>query len=273
MKTVIYFIVFLFVLVSAPACRAVEFETSTGQEDVVLMSTDGEVNLGDSLAKSVEKQFKVVKDAEAQTRVDGIGQKIAAVCDRKDIIYHFKVIDLKERDKDPDRPMINAFSLPGGYVYVFKDLYDKMNDTDELAAVIAHEVGHIVARHGVKRMQSSYGATALMILATATSRNTGGQVGQAFEAISTLMMAYGREDELFADKMSVKYTRKAGYNPEGAVKVLQKLWDLEKKEPLHRYVDDKDHPYLSIRISKAKEEVNGKMDFKDYINMPEDSGR
>jgi len=251
---------------------AIEYETSTGQEDLVLMSTDGEVNLGISLAKSVEKEFKVVKDEQIQERVNTIGQKIASICDRKDIIYYFKVIDLKE--KDPDRPIINAFSLPGGYVYIFKDLYDKMNDTDELAAVISHEVGHIVARHAVKRMQNAYGATILMVLATAAKTNSGG-AGQAFEAINTLMMAYGRDDELFADKCSVKYTKKAGYNPQAIVSVLQKLWEFEKKEPIGRYVDAKSHshPYISIRLSKAKEEINGKMDFNDYINLPTDTGR
>lgn len=259
--------------IQCPPCYAVEFETSTGQEDIVLMSTDGEVNLGDSLSRSVEKEFKVVRDAEAQAKVDGIGQKIAAICDRKDIIYHFNIIDVKDMDKDPDKPIINAFSLPGGYVYVFKDLYDKMGDTDELAAVISHEVAHIVARHGAKRMQSSYGATILMVLASASRTGSAGGVGPAFEAIHSLMMAYGRDDELFADKLSVKYTKKAGYNPEGVIKVLEKLWELEKKEPLHRYIDDKSHPYLSIRLSKAKEEINGKIDFKGYINMPEDSGR
>jgi predicted Zn-dependent protease len=168
--------------------------------------------------------------------------------------------------------VINAFSLPGGYVYVFKDLYDRFSSDDELAAVIAHEVGHIVARHSVKRMQSAFGANVLMVLAsqTQTNRET---MGRTYEAINSLMLSYSRDDELFADKLSVKYAKKAGYNPEGAVKVLEKLWDIQKKEPERRYMDDRTHPYLSIRLSNIKNEIYGKMDFNDYINLPAETRR
>lgn len=256
-------------LVPAPMVKAVEFETSTGEEDIVLMSTDGEVNMGDSLSKTVEKEFRIVKDGPAQKRVNDIGQRIAAICDRKDIIYHFQIIDLKEKDKDPDRPMINAFSLPGGYVYIFKDLYDKLPTDDELAAVLAHETGHIVARHAVKRLQAAYGAAILAILGTQAAQRSQG-MGNAVAAIDSLMMHNSREDELFADKLSVKYTKKAGFNPEGIIKVLQLLWDTEKKEPIRAYISEMTHPYLSIRLSKAKEEINGKTDFNSYINLPLD---
>lgn len=248
---------------------AVEYETSTGKEDIVFTSTDKEVTLGDSLDKSVEKRFQVVRDAAAQKKFNEIGQKIAAVCDRRDIIYHFKVIT----DRKSDTPIINAFSLPGGYVYIFEDLYDKLKgDDNELAAVIAHEVGHIVARHGVKRMQSAYGANILLILASQAQRSPG-TVGKAYEAINSLMTNYSREDEFFADKCSVKYAKKAGYDPEGVVKVLQLLWNEEKNGPTRTYVDDPDHPYLSIRIARVKQEIYGTMDFVDYINIPAEKTR
>ena len=80
-------ILFLLFFIAFPAWSgAVEFETSTGEEDVVFMSTDGEVNLGDSLAKSVEKRFPPVDDEAMQKKINDMGQKVAAVCDRKDII-------------------------------------------------------------------------------------------------------------------------------------------------------------------------------------------
>lgn len=260
----------LFLIVFPARLSAVEFETSTGEEDMVFMSTDGEVNLGDSLAKSVEKRFFVVDDEAIQAKINEMGQKVAAVCDRKDIMYHFKVIDARE--KNPDTPIINAFSLPGGYVYVFKDLYDRVANDDELEGVIAHEVGHIVARHSVKRMQASYGANILLILASRT-QTSGQDMGKAFEAINSLMASYSRDDETFADKLAVKYCRKAGYNPEGMITFLQKLLEWQKKEPDRPYVGEADHPYLSIRISNTKEEVYGKMDFNAYINVPTQTRR
>jgi predicted Zn-dependent protease len=219
--------------------------------------------MGDSLSKSVEKRFALVKDEAVQERAEKIGREIAAVCDRKDIIYHFKVID----DKGAPEPVINAFSLPGGYVYVFRDLYEKFQGDDELAGVIAHEVAHIVARHAAKRMQAAFGANALLILASQAQTN-GQNMNRAFAAINSLMMSYSRDDELFADKLSVKYVKKAGYDPDGVINVLQALWEIEKKEPERRYVPDKTHPYISIRLSNAKQEIHGKMDFNDYINMP-----
>ena len=269
MKRIIATVVGLF-LALAPLVYALEYETSTGEEEVVFMSTEGEIDLGDSLSRSVEKQFGVVKDEAVQNRVNEIGQKVAGVCDRKDLVYHFKVIDAKE--KKDDQPIINAFSLPGGYVYVFKDLYDKVANDDELAGVIAHEVGHIVARHSVKRLQSAYGYTLLMILASRTQTDQQ-NMARAYSAITSLMLSYGRGDEIFADKLSIKYAKNAGYNPEGVVTMLKKLWEIQRKEPDRPYVAERSHPYLSIRISKAKQEVSGKMDFNDYINLPTETNR
>ncbi len=263
---------FLIMIALCSSAFAVEFETSTGQQDIVLMSTDGEVNMGDALAKTVETQCVVVKDKAMQARVENIGRRIEKVCERKDITYHFKVIDLKHEDNIEGRPIINAFSLPGGYVYIFKDLYDKVKNDDELAGVIAHETAHIVARHSVKRLQSMYGATALMILGS-QSQTDSRSLGRASAAISTLMSSYSQEDETFADKLAVKYTRIAGYNPAGVAAFLQKLLDFEQKEPLRPYVSERSHPYLSVRISNAKREASGKMDFKDYINIPAETNR
>jgi len=250
-------------VVAIQSACAIEFDTSTGEEDVVFMSTDGEVNLGDSISRSVKKRFKSVKDEAIQNKINEIGQRIASVCDRKDIIYHFEVIE----DDKADKPILNAFALPGGYVYIFKDLYDKLNNDDELAAVIAHEVGHIVARHSVKRMQSAFGYNILMVLASQTQTD-GRNVGRAYDAINSLMSYYSRDDEIFADKLSVKYTKSAGYDPKGVIEVLGKLWEFQKKEPLRPYVGDRSHPYFSIRLARAKQEIYGKMDFVDYINVP-----
>ncbi|MDD5585075.1 MAG: M48 family metallopeptidase [Candidatus Omnitrophica bacterium] len=272
MRKIALLLSFLAACIFIASAHAIEFETSTGEEDIVLMSTDGEVNMGDSLSKSVEKQYQVVKDEALQKRVNDIGQKIASVCDRKDLIYHFKAIDVKDRDKNLDEPVINAFALPGGYVYVFKDLCDKVKNDDELAGVIAHEVSHIVARHSAKRMQSAIGANILMILATQTQTDNQ-SLGRAYTAMNSLMQAYSREDETFADKLAVKYTRKAGYNPTGVVTFLQQLWEIQKKEPLRPYISERSHPYLSIRISSAKQEISGKMDFNDYINIPTQTRR
>jgi len=251
------------------AVYSVEYETVTGQEDFVFMSTEKEVAMGKSLDKAVKKKFKPIEDQDIQKRVNAIGQRIALVCDRRDIRYHFTVID----DEEKEEPIINAFATPGGYIYIFKDMYDKMESDDEIAAILSHEIAHIVTRHAVKRMEASLGYNIAMIVASAVQTENRHELGRTYAAISTLMLSYSREDELFADKLSVKYTKKAGYNPEAVVSLLQKLWEIIRKGPEKRYVSHKSHPYLSIRISKAKQEVYGKMDFTDYINLPTRTGR
>jgi predicted Zn-dependent protease len=92
-------------------------------------------------------------------------------------------------------------------------------------------------------------------------------------AFAHLLMAYSREDELEADKLSVKYLKAAGYKPENVITTLEKMQKIHMEGPIRRYSYLKTHPYVSIRIAKAKEEIYGKIDFDSYINLPTDSGR
>src|SRR3989338_8794479 len=127
-------IVFLGSLLSG--CATQEYNTATGKEDIMFVGTDKEVNIGKSIAESIEKskEIKLDPDPLMTERVNEVGQKIASVSGRKEVKYTFRVID-----KDD----VNAFALPGGYVFVFKGLVDKVSRDDELAAVIAHEIAHV----------------------------------------------------------------------------------------------------------------------------------
>ncbi|MGB4520982.1 MAG: M48 family metalloprotease, partial [Candidatus Omnitrophota bacterium] len=179
------------------------------------------------------------------------------VCDRKDIIYHFRVLDENE---------VNAVSAPGGYIYIFKGLIEKVDNDDQLAGVIAHEVGHIVARHSIKKLQASQGYSLLRILLAVSSAS--GDVGNAADlAFMNLMTGYGREDELLADQLSARYGKLAGYNPEGMIKFLEKLQEINKRKPAGPYNYFKTHPYIPDRIRVVKEELGQRMNFNDYINI------
>jgi len=114
------------------------------------ISTQQEINMGRSAAREIEKQYGLVQDQALQERVARIGNRIAAISDRKDLPYAFKVLDVKE---------INAFALPGGFIYVCKGLIDYMPSDDELAGVIGHEVGHVVKRHTVQPWRAIAGRT------------------------------------------------------------------------------------------------------------------
>lgn len=233
-------------------------------DDLIPVSAEKERKMGESISKQVEKQYEEVDDPLIQKRFEEIGKKLAVVSDRQDFIYRFKVLKAKgEKEK-----YYNAFALPGGYVYMFDALIEVMETDDKIAAITAHEIGHISARHTVKRLQSSLGINALLILALATATD-GRTVAKTNEALTQLMMSYSREDELEADTLSVKYLKKAGFNPDGALDSLLTMQDLRKKGQEFRYRYFRSHPYLSERISAVRSEIKGYTDFDSYINLPE----
>jgi len=263
MKTLI--LVIILSLLISPNLLAEEVRDVPEKEDI-FVSKDKEKKMGDSIAKRVEEKFDEVDDPLIQKRFEDIGKRLAKVCDRQDFVYHFKV--LKAKEDEPKEKYYNAFALPGGYIYMFDALIEVLETDDKIAAVTAHELGHICARHSVKRLQGSLGTSALMILAIATAQDSR-TVAKANQALGQLMMAYSREDELAADVLSVQYVKDAGFNPEGVLGSLETLQRLRKEGRELRYRYFKSHPYLSERIATVRSEIKGYVDFDSYINLPE----
>jgi predicted Zn-dependent protease len=255
-KTSIIFTLLIIGIVSGCATR--EYNTATGKEDIIFVDTQKEVNIGKSIAESIEKskEIKLDPDPLMTERVNEVGQRIVAVSDRKEVKYTFRVID-----KDD----VNAFALPGGYVFVFKGLVDRVSNDDELAAVIAHEMAHVVARHSIKRLQGSVGYDILRILMAFTGAGRG-DAGRIDAAFGQLIMSYSREDEALADKMSIKYLKEAGYDPWAIVSLLKKLQEADRVAPIRPYTSYRSHPYVADRIRMVKQELSGEVDFNDYMN-------
>jgi MAF protein len=234
-----------------------EYNIATGQQESYYYSTEKEVEMGRGMSVELEKQLKLVGDPLVQERVRKIGKRIAAVADRKDIDYIFKAIADEE---------VNAVSLPGGYVYVNKGLIDRVDNDDELAAVLAHEVGHIVARHSIKKLQASMGYTlaqlaSIFVPRAGSARNAGDLV------FTQLYLGYSREDELLADQLGAKYTKLAGYDPHAMITFLEKLEDYDRRKPSTPMNYFKTHPYVPDRIRVVKEALGEKVNFNDYINI------
>jgi predicted Zn-dependent protease len=236
---------------------ATQFNLATEEEEFIMMSSNREVRLGASIAEAIERKYKTIKDERLKERVDRIGQKLVSVCDRKDIVYHFDILDIDE---------LNAVSLPGGYVYINRGLLERLQTDDELASVLAHEIAHIAARHSVKRLQGSLGYGLLRILLGGALKEAQA-VRAADMAFVQLTMAYSREDEFLADKLAVKYLRGAGYDPEAMVNFFERLLEIKRKEPLRPKSAFRTHPYLPERIAMAKKEIYGSIPFEDYINI------
>ncbi len=233
-----------------------EYNLATEQEEKIMYGTDREVQLGDAISQKVEEKYKVIKDVDINERVQKVLNRIVEVCDRKDLVYFAKVLDDDE---------MNAVSLPGGYVYIFRGLYDKIQNDDQLAGIIGHEVGHINAKHAVKRLQDSYGY--MLIQAAAIGTGSGRFASGVNFALTSLFMAFSQEDELQADKLGVKYMKKAGYDPKEMVKVLEILRKNQEKEPLRPYSYWQTHPHIPQRIAAVNQEINGELQFKDYLQL------
>jgi predicted Zn-dependent protease len=233
-----------------------EYNTALKHQETLMYSDDKEKNIGSSIALSVEKQMKMDTDVDINERVQKILKKIVAVCDRQELVYTIRVID---------EDVMNAFSLPGGYVYIYKGLIDKMDNDDQLAGVIGHEVGHIIAKHALKRLQASYGATVLEGMAIASGQ--GALAAGVQLTAASVFFINSREDEFQADRLGVKYMKLAGYDPNQMKIMLAKLLKEENKrgsQPLNYW---RTHPYIPVRIAKVDEEANGKGQFKDYLNL------
>ncbi len=248
------------ITMSAVGCVRSNYNLATHQQEYTLTSTQKEIDMGRTLAKQVKKELEVAEDEPLQARIRTTGQRLAAVCDRQELIYEFTIM----RDDE-----VNAFSLPGGWVFVNDGLIKKATSDDEVAAVLAHEIAHIAARHAVKRYETSLGAQLVQLASLAARQGPLSQgVGIAMQATR---LAYAREDELEADRLSVKYLKAAGFDPTAALRMLERLHavDREKIHYLPRGVRPgyaQTHPFVPDRIRAVKEALYGVADYVDYLN-------
>ncbi len=190
-----------------------------GETSLILIPTSQEVLIGRSAARQVERKYRLLKDPVVQRYVSSVGQRIASVCDRHDVTYTYRVID---SDK------LNAFSLPGGFVYVYRGLLEKLDNEAELAFVLGHETGHIVGRHAIKNLQLAYGTNILLSIAFRGSSPTPIESEVIRLVYSMAMNGYSRKEEFEADAMGAYYVGKAGWNPVASIQVIKKLDRLMK---------------------------------------------
>ncbi len=216
-----------------------------GKKDLILISESDEISLGSQFAAEVEKEQKVYPDTVLNNYVNEVGQKLVRVSERSNLKFHFKVIESED---------VNAFALPGGYIYVYTGLLKVMDNEAELAAVLGHETGHVVARHGVKKLQKVVSVSLLLDIAFGkTGKETAKQVSTL--GISLALQGYSRNNELESDFDGVIYLDRAGYNPYGMVTLLQKLHKLDKSGRNFFEKLTASHPEPEERVKKAQAHI------------------
>ncbi len=225
---------------------ATVYNPATERKELILIDTQSEVSLGKDMEREIQKKLKILDDSVLNQRLNAIGKKLSAVSDRRDLEYQFRVVKDKE---------LNAFAIPGGFVYVNSGLMNIATD-DELAAVTAHEIGHIAARHSVKKLQAAMTYELLMAIVIGVTGKEGIVRAVDTFVFNPVTLAYSRKDELLADKLSVRYTRKAGFNPHAVVSFFEKLKKEQKKNGKNLRIEIlSSHPDLDERIKRVKEEI------------------
>lgn len=210
-----------------------------------IFTRGSEIALGQSIAKKIESQIPLWEDQEQLSRVRRIGMSILSVCERKDMPYEFKILNI-------DEP--NALALPGGFVYLTRGLVEVVISDDELAFVIAHEVGHVVGRHARKAISQD---TIISVLASILLGGASQIVRTAADVLYTLQrLGYSRNQEREADNFALKYIKAAGYNPVGAITMLSKFSD-QRLRGLERYFST--HPDAGERIQRLAKQLGIKL--------------
>lgn len=183
----------------------------TGREQLILISEEQANELGADAWQQINSEMVPSKDAAAQRRVQEIGEAVAAASGAQGIEWEFQLFE---------EPTPNAFALPGGKIGVNSGMLDIAETDDQLAAVLGHEVGHVVARHPSEQLSQS----AAIQTALGTAGLTEGAVGQLVQlATGVGQLSFSRSAESEADRIGLEYMATAGYNPEGAVELWQNM--------------------------------------------------
>jgi predicted Zn-dependent protease len=207
-------------------CASVE-NPVTGEREYSVMSESDEIAEGKKAHEQVLAEYGAYKDAKLQAYVNDVGQRLAKQSHRSNLEWQFTVLD---------SPEINAFALPGGYVYVTRGIMAYMDSEADLAGVMGHEIGHVTARHGAQRAtrQQSAGigvlaATVLGVLLETQGVSGAGQMAsQVSQNVAAGYIAsYSRDQELQADKLGAEYLARVKYNPRNMVDVIQLLKNQE----------------------------------------------
>lgn len=209
------------------------------------MSQQQEVDLGASSAAKVSAELPLIRDGTVTSYINTLGNQLAQVTDTRDLSWQFTVVDSKE---------VNAFALPGGWVYVNRGLIERATDLSQLAGVMAHEIGHVTRRHSMQQLQQAQGADAgLMLLCTLTKVCESG-AGQAAVGLggSALFAKFSRTDEAEADAEAVGTTIKAGISPYGIPAMFRILLSERKTNPGALDAFFASHPLEEDRIAATE---------------------
>ncbi|HEX2204838.1 MAG TPA: M48 family metallopeptidase [Longimicrobium sp.] len=212
------------------------------------ISEEREVELGDQIAANLNSRIPLVRDAPVNLYVNELGRLLARHSARPGLEYHFYVVDTDG---------VNAFALPGGHIYVNRGLIERTRDVSELAGVLAHEIGHVAARHGAKSLQRQMrtsGMSSLLYrvilgrepILDQDALKMGGQLWAA---------SHSRADEAEADQLAVGYLIETGVDPRGMLTLFGTLMEEERKSQMETVEWFSTHPSTERRLDRTRQQI------------------
>jgi predicted Zn-dependent protease len=231
----------------------------TGRREFTLMSEAQEIGIGRESDPQIKAEMGVYDDPELQKYVSDLGIRLAKASERPGLPWQFTVVD---------QPAINAFAVPGGFIYITRGILPFLDDEAELVGVLGHEIGHVTARHSAQQYTRSLGGmiglTALGAFVPAA--RPFGQISET--ALGVLFLKYGREDELQSDRLGAKYSVSLGWDPAGVPGMLSTLGRLDEAAGDRKGVPNflSTHPEPLSRVKEIEPEVQqlkaGRTDLK-----------
>ena len=249
----------IFTLIALLATAGCAQNPVSGRQEFVAMSETQEIQIGRQGDTEVKQEYGAYDMPSLQQYVNQVGQRLAAKSHRPQLSYHFTVVD---------SPDINAFALPGGYIYITRGIMAYLNSEAELAAVLGHEIGHVTARHAVQQYTAATATSVGVAIGSIFIPELRTQGAQSLINLlgNTLISGYGREHELEADRLGAEYLARAGYDPKAMVRVIgvlknQELFDAEiarqeGREPRRYHGLFATHPDNDTRLQQVVGEAD-----------------
>lgn len=213
------------------------------------VSTQQEVALGAQYSQQINSQLPIIQDPEVNRYINVLGDSIARLTSRGDLEWHFFVVNSAE---------VNAFAVPGGYIYVNRGLIDRAKNLSQLAGVLGHEIGHVVKRHTIKQMQQQQGAQVGVTLGCVLLNVCGSEIAQAGINIAggAIFAKFSRDDEAQADEVGIDNVVRAGISPKGIPEMFQILLNERQADPGAVELWFGTHPTEESRIADTQSIIN-----------------
>ncbi|HEY7026559.1 MAG TPA: M48 family metalloprotease [Gemmatimonadales bacterium] len=187
---------------------------ATGKKELSFTSESQEIQIGKENAAAVKQQMGVYNDPKVQNYVSTIGKRLASETERPNLPWEFTVMD---------DPVVNAFALPGGYIFITRGILTHMNSEAEMATVVGHEIGHVTARHSVQQMTRQQIAQVGLMAGAIASKEVASHINDLSQGLGVLFLKYGRDAESQADALGFKYALNDGYDVRKMVDMFQIL--------------------------------------------------